>query len=119
MADVKKKLPGTFKAFVKRFPALGKAHEGVARAALAAGPMGNKECELVKIGISLGAGLESALKSHVRRAVEAGATEAEVEQAIILGMNTVGFPRTVAAWSWALEQFARDRGEVKEGGKGS
>jgi 4-carboxymuconolactone decarboxylase len=104
------KLPGTFKAFIKRFPALGKAHEAVAKAALGAGPMDKKTCELVKIGISLGAGLESALKSHVRRAREAGAGEQEIEQAIILGMNTVGFPRTVAAWSWAREQFERDGG---------
>src|SRR5215217_7575442 len=100
------KLPGTFRAFVSKFPDLGRAHEGVARACVDAGPMDKKMCELVKIGISLGAGLESALKSHVRRAMEAGATEAEVEQAIILGMNTVGFPSTVAAWSWAREQFA-------------
>src|ERR1041384_7506069 len=106
MAD--KKLPGTFKAFVGRFPGLGAAREAVAKAALAAGPMGKKECELVKIGISLGAGLESALKSHVRRAREAGASRQEIEQAIILGMNTVGFPRTVAAWSWACQQFERD-----------
>src|SRR5215217_6980056 len=108
------KLPGTFRAFVSKFPELGKAHEGVAKACVAAGPMDLKTCELVKIGISLGAGLESALKSHVRRAIEAGATQAEVEQAIVQGMNTVGFPRTVAAWSWALAQFARD---AKGGGE--
>jgi AhpD family alkylhydroperoxidase len=102
------KVPGTFKRFVQKFPALGKAHEMVARAALEAGPLDKKQCELVKIGISLGAGLESAVKSHVRRAREAGATEAEIEQAILLGMNTVGFPRMVAAWSWAREQFERD-----------
>jgi alkylhydroperoxidase/carboxymuconolactone decarboxylase family protein YurZ len=47
----------------------------------------------------------------VRRATEAGASEAEIEQAIVLAMNTVGFPRTVAAWSWAHEQFERDRTE--------
>jgi len=103
-----KKLPGTYKAFIQKFPAIGKAHEQVARAAHEAGPLDKKMCELVKIGISLGAGLESALKSHVRRAMEYGATTQEVEQAILLGMNTTGFPRTVAAWSWAQEQFARD-----------
>ena len=32
---------------------------------------------------------------------------AEVEQAILLGMNTLGFPRTVAAWSWATKQLER------------
>jgi len=109
----KGKVPGTYKAFVGRFPAIGRAHEMVAEASLAAGPLGKKECELVKIGISVGAGLESALKSHVRRAMEAGASEAEVEQAILQGMNTVGFPRTVAAWSWAREQFGRE-GEKTE-----
>lgn len=102
------KLPGTYKAFITKFPAIGKAHEEVAKAALAAGPLDKKMCELVKIGISLGAGLESALKSHVRRAREAGASDTEIEQAILLGYNTVGFPKTVAAWSWAQEQFARD-----------
>jgi alkylhydroperoxidase/carboxymuconolactone decarboxylase family protein YurZ len=105
------KLPGTFKAFVARFPELGRAHQEIGRAAEAAGPLSPKVCALIKIGICVGAGLESALRSHTRRAMEAGASEAEVEQAIVLGMNTVGFPRTVAAWSWAQVQFARDRGE--------
>jgi AhpD family alkylhydroperoxidase len=112
-SKVGKGLPGTFKAFVGKYPALGRAHEEVARAVEAAGPLGKKELALVKIGIALGAGLESAVKSHVRRARQAGATAEEVEQAILLGMNTVGFPRTVAAWSWAQEQFARDAGETK------
>jgi AhpD family alkylhydroperoxidase len=102
------KLPGTYKAFITRYPGLGKAHEEAAAVALSAGPLDKKTCELIKIGISLGAGLESALKSHVRRALEAGASPMEVEQAILLGYNTTGFPRTVAAWSWAQEQFERD-----------
>ena len=104
-----KKLPGTYKRFVAKYPALGKAHDSVADAVAKAGPLDKRQCELIKIGISVGAGLESALKSHVRRALAAGATEAEIEQAILLAMNTVGFPRMVAAWSWAGEQFARDK----------
>jgi AhpD family alkylhydroperoxidase len=106
------KLPGTYKAFVARFPALGEAHQRIGRAAEAAGPLPPKVCELIKIGICVGAGLESALRSHTRRAVEAGATREEIEQAIVLGMNTVGFPKTVAAWSWALVQFERDAAEA-------
>jgi len=103
--------PKTFKAFVKRFPELGDAHERVARAVDELGPLDAKTRSLVKIGICLGAGLESALRSHVRRALRAGATEAEIEQALMLGMNTVGFPRTVAGWSWAQIQFDRERSE--------
>jgi len=101
------KLPGTFKAFVHRFPELGAAHERIARACDAAGPLDAKTCALVKIGICIGAGLESALRSHVRRAMQHGATREEIEQAIIQAMNTVGFPRTVAAWQWALVQIER------------
>ncbi|MCE7975142.1 MAG: carboxymuconolactone decarboxylase family protein [Leptolyngbya sp. PLA1] len=101
------KVPGTYKSFVTKYPALGRAHEHIATAVEAAGPLDAKTLALIKIGICVGAGLESALRSHVRRAMQHDATPAEVEQAILLGMNTVGFPRTVAAWSWAQEQFER------------
>jgi AhpD family alkylhydroperoxidase len=101
------KLPGTYKLFIERYPELGQAHEQVQRAVLGYGPLDEKQCELVKIGISIGAGLESAVRSHVRKAMLAGATKEEIEQAVLLAMNTVGFPRTVAAWSWVQQQFER------------
>ncbi|MFG0253318.1 MAG: carboxymuconolactone decarboxylase family protein [Phycisphaerales bacterium JB038] len=109
------KLPKTFKAFVAKFPVIAECHETVAHAVENVGPMDRKACELVKIGISLGAGLESATKSHVRKALEAGASETEIEQAILLGMNTCGFPSTVAAWRWAQDQFERNRREAEGG----
>ncbi|MGA2065544.1 MAG: carboxymuconolactone decarboxylase family protein [Thermoguttaceae bacterium] len=102
-------LPPTFQAFVNKFPALGEAHERVGKVVDAAGPLDRKTCELIKAGICVGGGLESALRSHVRRAMQHGATETEVEQAILLAMNTCGFPRTVAAWQWAWQQIERDR----------
>jgi 4-carboxymuconolactone decarboxylase len=101
------KLPGTFQAFVGKFPALGKAHEEIARSVDAAGPLDRKTCELIKIGMCVGAGLESAFRSHTRRALQHGATEAEIEQAVLLAMNTLGFPRTVMCWQWAQLQFQR------------
>jgi alkylhydroperoxidase/carboxymuconolactone decarboxylase family protein YurZ len=103
----REQVPGTYLEFVQRFPSLGRAHESIAGAVESAGPLDAKSLALIKIGICLGAGLESALRSHVRRAMQHGATSVEIEQAILLGMNTVGFPRTVAAWSWAMEQFRR------------
>ena len=101
------KLPSTFKAFIEKFPELGKAHESVARAVEKVGPLDAKTCALIKMGICIGAGLESALRSHVRRALQHGATTDEIEQAVLLAMNTVGFPRTVASWSWAWTQIDR------------
>jgi alkylhydroperoxidase/carboxymuconolactone decarboxylase family protein YurZ len=64
------------------------------------GPLDAKSRELIKMGIAIGAGLVTATQSHARRASEAGASEEEVDQAILLAMNTCGFPRTVAAWQW-------------------
>ncbi len=108
------KLPATYKDFITRYPELGQAHEDVAKAVEGYGPLDKKICELIKIGICVGASLESATRSHVRRALQHGATEAEVEQAILLGMNTVGFPRTVMAWQWAQVQFTREENEGRK-----
>jgi alkylhydroperoxidase/carboxymuconolactone decarboxylase family protein YurZ len=108
------KLPGAFRRFAERFPELVEAHETIARAVDGEGHFDARTTELIKIGICLGAGLESAMRSHVRKATKAGASVEEIEQAIVQGMNTVGFPRTVAAWSWAQEQFERDRREQEE-----
>lgn len=105
------KLPGTFKKFVARFPELAQAHEQAGIAAKKLGPLDEKTCELIKVGICVGAGLESALRSHVRRAAGHGATRREIEQAIMLAMTTCGFPRAVAAWHWANIQFDRDAAE--------
>src|SRR5688572_27229951 len=104
MAD-DEKLPATFKDFITKFPALGEAHEAAAAAVAAAGPLDARTCELIKIGISLGAGLDSAVRSHVRKALLAGATEDQIEQAVLLAYNTLGLPRTVAGWSWARQQI--------------
>lgn len=101
------KLPGTYKRFIGRFPELGDAHEKVAEAVAKAGTLDAKTCALIKIGICVGAGLESALRSHVRRAIQHGASIEEIEQAVLLAMNTVGFPSTVKAWSWAWQQIDR------------
>jgi len=101
------KLPGVYKAFVTKYPELGQSHESVAKAVDSAGPLDAKTCALIKIGICAGAGLESALRSHVRRALQHGASVEEIEQAVLLAMNTCGFPRCVAAWAWAHQQIER------------
>lgn len=101
------KLPGTYKDFVNRYPELGDAHERIGKAVEGYGPLDRKTCELIKIGISIGAGLETATRSHVRRALQHGANEKEIEQAVLLTYNTCGFPRAVMGWQWARQQIER------------
>ena len=113
MAKVKrnrgKSLPETFRRFVEKFPGVAEAHEAVACVVDELGPLDRKTCELIKIGIAAAAGLETATRSHARRAIEQGATTAEIEQTVLLLVNTCGFPRAVAAWQWASQSNARKR----------
>ncbi|MBI1825194.1 MAG: carboxymuconolactone decarboxylase family protein [Planctomycetes bacterium] len=102
-------LPRTFQQFTKKFPDIATAHEEIARSIDGLGPLDRKTCALIKLGISIGAGLETATKSHARRALQAGASLAEIEQAILLTVNTCGFPRTVAAWRWTLDAVEASR----------
>ncbi len=105
--DESKDLPKTYTKFVQRYPELDEAHKRTAQVVAEIGPLDAKSCELIKMGIAIGAGLVTATKSHARRAHEAGASDEEIDQAILLAMNTCGFPRTVAAWQWVTQ--ARDR----------
>ena len=44
------------------------------------------------------------MHSHVRRALKAGASEAEIYHAgVILLTSTIGFPHTSAALSWVYD----------------
>src|SRR5688572_23312410 len=101
------KLPGTFKQFVSKYPELGDAHHSVGKAVESYGPLDRKTLELIKIGISIGAGLETATRSHVRQAMQHGASSIEIEQAVLLAYNTIGWPRMIAAWAWARQQTDR------------
>lgn len=105
------KLPGLYRELMARYPELAAAHQQMGQAAESCGPLDPKSLALVKIGMAVGAGLESAVRSHVRRAGEMGLSQEEITQAIFQGMTTLGFPRTMAAWSWARVQWERDSGE--------
>ena len=101
------KLPSVFKQFVAKYPELGEAHQKIGQAVESYGALDRKTIELIKIGISIGAGLETATRSHVRQAMQHGASEAEIEQAVLLAYNTIGWPRMIAAWTWARQQIER------------
>jgi alkylhydroperoxidase/carboxymuconolactone decarboxylase family protein YurZ len=102
------KLPGLYRELIAGYPELAAAHDQMGHAAESCGPLDARSLVLVKIGMAVGAGLESGLRSHVRRAGEMGLSQEEITQAIFQGMTTLGFPRTMAAWSWAKVQWERD-----------
>lgn len=86
-------------ALVARFPRLGQAHELIGAVVDDAGPLDEQTRALVKLGMAVGAGLESGVRRQVRGAAAAGVSPAAIEQALLAGLTTLGFPRTL----WALK----------------
>jgi 4-carboxymuconolactone decarboxylase len=93
-------LPQPFTRFRDQNPAVVRAYEALGEACAHAGPLDPKARELVKLALAIGARLEGAVHSHARRALEAGASRAEIQHVIALAAPTLGFPTTVAVSTW-------------------
>jgi 4-carboxymuconolactone decarboxylase len=92
--------PQRFTRFVVEHPEIGKAYRDLGVAIGQSGPLDAKQMALVKVGISAGARMEGALRSHVRKALGVGVSAAEIKHAVLLTTTTVGFPNMMAALSW-------------------
>ncbi len=97
------KPPAVHQQFVRRFPRLGKAWDLVNQEG-GEGPLDAKTQRLLKLAIAVGAMREGAVHSGVRKARDAGASLAEMEQVVALAASTIGFPSAVAVWSWVREE---------------
>lgn len=99
-------LPEFFREVTRRYPQVHQRYEALAAACHKADPLDGKVRHLVKLGIAIGARYEGAVRSHVRQALDSGATREEIEHVALLALSTTGFPSTVAALSWMEEVFA-------------
>lgn len=102
------RLPKSFTRFIEKFPEIGKSYSELGQAVSKAGPLDAKTRELVKIGIAIAAGLEGGTHSHVRKAVEAGASADEIRHAAILALTTCGFPAMMKGLSWVEDVLEKD-----------
>ncbi len=94
------KIPARFLNFKSKYPAVAKAYESLGTACHSSGPLDEKTRALVKLAISVGARLEGGAHSHVRKAIDAGATVEELHHVALLAIQTIGFPPAMAAMSW-------------------
>ncbi len=92
--------PKRFLQFKKDYKKIFAAYERLGAAVHEAGPLDEKTRALIKLGISTGARLEGAVHSHVRKALDAGATPAELRQVALLSLPTIGLPSMMASLSW-------------------
>jgi len=104
------KLPEQYLSIRKRFKKYFTAADNLGKAAKEAGPLDDKTAHLIQLGAAAAIRSEGSVHSHVRRALEAGATPDEIHHAIILLSSTIGFPTVSAAISWA-DDVIREQGK--------
>jgi 4-carboxymuconolactone decarboxylase len=92
--------PDGYEKLRKQYPDVLGAYEKLGDAARLAGPLTEREQRLVKLALSIGAGLEGATHSHVRRALEVGITREDLRHVALLGITTLGFPSMVRGMTW-------------------
>lgn len=104
-------LPDIYRHFNQNHPDVARLYDDLAEKCHDAGPLDDRTRRLVKLGIAIGLNSEGAVRSHTRRALEAGIPVEEVEHVILLALTTAGFPTMIAAYKWAYEVInaAEDR----------
>lgn len=93
-------IPRRYIKFKEEYPEISQAYEKMGDAVHTSGPLDDKTRALIKLALSTGAGLEGAVHSHTRKALEKGLTNEEIRQTILLALPTIGLPKMMAALSW-------------------
>jgi len=101
-----KKYPRAYQQFRIDFPEVYDVYEKLGETASNAGPLEAKTRELIKLGMTAASQSQSGVQSHTHRALEVGATATEIEHALILGINTLGFSVMMAALTCAKAAIA-------------
>jgi alkylhydroperoxidase/carboxymuconolactone decarboxylase family protein YurZ len=103
-----KQLPSTLQKFIQRNPKIWESHEALGLACKQAGPLPERQIELIKMAITASQSLETAFKTHARNASKAGASSDEMEHVVIQLLPIMGLGRTMMAAKW-LEEASKDR----------
>ena len=101
-------IPGSYNRMHQTHAELMQAYESFGKASREAGPLSDREVSLVKLAISLGAGLEGAAHSHCRKALEAGCSPNDLRHVAILSAPTIGFPTMMRAKSWVEDVTGKE-----------
>ncbi|MBK1696582.1 carboxymuconolactone decarboxylase family protein [Rhodovibrio salinarum] len=100
------KLPTAAQQIAQYHPDVWDAYEQLGKAVAEAGPLDARTIHLVKIAAAIAQRSEGATHSHVRRALEAGVSAAEIRHVSMLLAPTSGFPQAVAGRTWIEDILA-------------
>jgi alkylhydroperoxidase/carboxymuconolactone decarboxylase family protein YurZ len=95
-----KDIHDTFSQFKKEFPDIYTKHEALGKEIHEnSGPLQEKSRWLIKIAVSAACNHKRALETHIRKAKAAGVTDEEVVHALLLVIQTAGFPTFMKAYA--------------------
>ena len=100
-------LPDVYQGFQHNSPEIAEAYDELALKCHGWGPLDEKTRRLVKLGIAIGLNSEGGVRSHARRALEAGTSPDEIRHAVLLAFTTAGFPTMIAAMKWVDEVIGK------------
>lgn len=93
-------LPEKYLKFKQDFPEIFSAYERLGELLNSSTKLDSKTRLLVKLAIAIGAGLEGAVHSHTRKALEGGCTSEEIRSVVLQALTTLGFPSMMKAMTW-------------------
>jgi|SRR5579859_5985355 len=97
-------LPKAVNQFRKKHNKVWKAFNELGESCHHAGPLDEKTRRLVKLALSIGAGLEGATHSAVRNARKSGIRADEMEHVALLSITTLGLPAATRALTWIADK---------------
>ena len=100
-------IPSRYKRMHREHPEYMAAYESLGKASRMAGPLSDREVALVKLAISIGAGLEGAAHSHCRKAIDSGCSAEDLNHVAMLAAPTIGFPPMMRAKSWVEDVVSK------------
>lgn len=104
-----RELPRSLRSFISKYPRVWEAHEKLGVECARGGPLTEREIQLIKLAIAGSMSLETSFKTHVRKAMHAGAKRPEIGHTIIQMLPMLGLARTMMAMKWYNEASSRKR----------
>ncbi len=89
-----------FTRFKEEFPEVYNRHEALGKEIHEnVGPLGENSRWLIKIAISAACNHKRALATHIKKALAAGVSDAEIKHTLLLLIPTAGFPVFMKAYA--------------------
>jgi alkylhydroperoxidase/carboxymuconolactone decarboxylase family protein YurZ len=96
-------LPDKYLEFKENFGSIIEKYDDLCDHIYKNGPLDKKTLRLIKLVYALASGSEGSVHAQVRKSKEQGIKKDELFHVLILGLTSLGLPKTVAGYNWIKE----------------